>query len=706
MADEERGADEEPGADESPFHRGEQEIQARLGVRDKLEELGRRVIRDHMPDQHAEFYATLPFLLVGTVDERGRPWASLLVGRPGFASSPDPRRLRCAARPLFGDPLNGTLKPGADIGLLGIELATRRRNRVNGRLGGVAAEGFEVDVTQSFGNCPQYIQARTVELLPAIDAPETERPIARSDRLDDAARGLIEGADTLFIASAHAEGGPRPATGVDVSHRGGKPGFVRVEDEKTLVFPDFTGNYHFNTLGNILLDPRTGFLFVDFASGDLLYLTGRAEIVWEGEELAAFVGAERLIRFEVDEAIRVEASLPFRFTFGDTSPVLEHTGSWEQAAATIAAERERNAYLDYEVFRVEKESEVISSFYLRRADGGGLASYRAGQFLPIRVPIPGLPEPATRTYTVSDGPNADHYRLSIKREGGEALVSTFLHDHVAPGFRLEAMAPRGKFSLDPAGERPAVLISGGVGVTPMIAMTNAIVDHGLRTRHFRRTYFIHGARNGREHAFGPHTRELATAHDFLSVHIRFSKPAAEDRLGVSHDSEGHVDLELLKSLLPFDDHDFYLCGPPRFMETLYDGLGGLGVRGERIHYESFGPATLLKHDAEPRRPPPRGEAVEGPVTVRFAASGIEAQWSPDKGTLLEFAEAQGLAPPFSCRGGICGTCAARIVCGSVDYTEEPIAPHEDDEVLICCATPRPASGEQTCGEVQGIVLEL
>ena len=687
----------------SPFHAGEQAVQQRLGVRDKLESFGRRVIRDYMPDQHRAFFGIVPFLVIGTVDGEGRPWASILAGPAGFVSSPDARSLRIAAKPLAGDPLQVTLHEGAEVGILGIQLETRRRNRLTGRVAAVTAEGFEVAVRQSFGNCPQYIQTRAVTFEPQLGAA-AGTPAHHSDRLDGFAKALIERADTLFIATAYADGSDEPAQGADVSHRGGKPGFVHVEDDRTLVFPDYSGNLHFNTIGNIQLNPRAGLLFIDFDRGDVVYLTARAEVVWEGEAVRAFAGAERLLRFEIKQMIRVEASLPLRFAFGEYSSFLEATGSWTEALQTIAANRERDRFIGYEVFKVEAESETIRSFYLRRTDGKALAAYEAGQFLPIRLAIPGTAKPVLRTYTVSDGPNREYYRLSVKREAG-GLVSNFLHDHAEPGFRLEAMAPRGKFVLDAAAGRPVVLISGGVGITPMMAIANHLINEGRRTRSFRRTFFVHGTTNGRALAFGRHLRSLARVHESLSVHIRFSQPSADDRLGETHDSVGRVDMDVLKSVLPFDDYDFYLCGPAGFMQSLYDGLTRLGVREERIHYESFGPATVLKHDQQQQLPPP-GRIAEGPVLVRFAVSNVEALWSPERGTLLELAEAAGLHPNFGCRSGICGTCATRITCGAVDYVETPVGPRSDGEVLICCATPRSTSGPDTCGDRHGVILDL
>ena len=315
---------------ESPFHAGEITIQERLGVRTKIEAQGRRVISDYLTKQHRQFFAQLPFLIAGTVDEQDRPWASILVGEPGFLSTPDDQTLQVIARELFGDPLRETLVAGADIGLLGIKLSTRRRNRMNGTIKDVTSNGFAVQVGQSFGNCPQYIQARTVELTDGLKDLSVPKPIDSIETLGESERAMIAAADTFFIATAF-RGDANPVQGVDVSHRGGKSGFVRVDDNRTLTFPDFTGNFYFNTIGNLTLDPRAGLLFIDFEHGDLLYLTGTAKVIWDSNETRAFAGAERLIRFHISEGHRVEGSLPLRWSDPDYSPFLVRTGFWEKA---------------------------------------------------------------------------------------------------------------------------------------------------------------------------------------------------------------------------------------------------------------------------------------------------------------------------------------------------------------------------------------
>lgn len=288
----------------SPFHRGEQEAQTRVGVRDRAEQLGRQVVRDFMPDQHRQFYNQLPLLLVGSVDKQGQPWASVVVGKPGFVTSPDARKLQFSTALLPHDPLVEGLEEGAQLGLLGLEFDTRRRNRMNGEVTAVSRDGFEMKVGQSFGNCPQYIQKRRL-----IWKEQQTAGLTRGVRLTAQVKSLMESADTFFIASTYSE------QGTDVSHRGGKPGFVKVEDDETFVFPDFRGNNHFNTLGNLLVNPKAGLLFFDYQSGDVLYLTTHTEIVWEGPEVEAFAGAQRLVRFRVVEWRLVEGSFPFSWDF-------------------------------------------------------------------------------------------------------------------------------------------------------------------------------------------------------------------------------------------------------------------------------------------------------------------------------------------------------------------------------------------------------
>jgi predicted pyridoxine 5'-phosphate oxidase superfamily flavin-nucleotide-binding protein len=292
-----------------------------------MDRQGRRVIRDYMPDQHRAFFGQLSYVLVGTVDADGQLWGSILVGEPGFIFSPDERTLHIAAQPLFGDPLHHTLAAGAAIGLLGIELHSRRRNRLNGTVAAVEPGSITVRVGQSFGNCPQYIQARRFD-WPAFDTA-APRPVQSVAALGDAERAIVAAADTFFIATAYQAESAGSASGVDISHRGGKPGFVRIDNARMLTIPDFVGNFHFNTFGNLEINPHAGLIFIDFDRGDLLYLTGTAEVLWDGPEVAAYPGAERLLRFHLTQGHRVAGGLPLTWSAPEVSPFLTDTGPWQ-----------------------------------------------------------------------------------------------------------------------------------------------------------------------------------------------------------------------------------------------------------------------------------------------------------------------------------------------------------------------------------------
>lgn len=300
---------------DTPFHAGERAAQARAGVAPFV-----AAIRDRMPDQHRAFFAALPFVLVATADTNGWPVATILAGPPGFVASPDPGTMRIAAVPDHDDPAAVWFKPGASIGVLGIDLATRRRNRANGVIATTTANTLVVAVTESFGNCPQYIHVRDLRVVGTCPAaPEL------MDHLDPSARAAIESADTLFVATnADAEG-------TDISHRGGKAGFVRVDGDK-LTIPDFAGNRYFNTLGNLLLDPRAALLIPDFATGDVLHVQGNTEIVWDVPDNERLAGAERLWRLHVTRVWRRRAALPLRWSLRMLSPGVARTGSWPHAA--------------------------------------------------------------------------------------------------------------------------------------------------------------------------------------------------------------------------------------------------------------------------------------------------------------------------------------------------------------------------------------
>lgn len=544
----------------SPFHEGESLIQTRLGVRDTIEPWARKVVRPILTAQHRDFYARLPFLVLAARDRADRPWATVVAAEPGFVQSPEPASLAVGARPAPGDPLAEAFAEGDPIGILGIELHSRRRNRVNGRVAARSGTGFVLAVDQAFGNCPQYINERHWCRAPQSVWPARPR---RYRRLSPALGSLVERADTFFIASGHRGDGESPTFGMDASHRGGAPGFVRVIDSSTLLFPDYAGNNHFNTLGNLALDPRAGLLFIDFERGDLLQLTGRATIDWDPPDPREFPGARRLLRFALDEAVERPAAFPLRF---DAS---------------------RGAVRELRLVAKIPESEDVTSLVLEPRDGAPLARFSAGQHLPIEIDLPGLATPASRSYSLSNSPgDQDRYRITVKRQP-RGLVSTYLHDHVERGHILSASPPRGDFLVEHEGSDPIVLVSAGVGLTPLLSMLHALVSDAAG----RPVWYVHGARDGRHHPLAEEVRQLADTTPHINSHVAYSRPLPGDTQGTDYDTRGRVDAALLQSLIAGRDADYYLCGPIPFMASIQRQLEDIGVSATRIRTETFGPAA-------------------------------------------------------------------------------------------------------------------
>ena len=291
------------------YHRGEIEVQDRAGVRDIAARIS-DVVRPEIPPYTREFLEDQRMVVVGSTGADGRVWASLLTGEPGFLWVIDERTLRIDASPIPGDPLDENSKPGMDVGLISIDLSSRRRMRLNGKAER-RPEGLYVYAEQVYGNCPKYIQAR--EPRAASGSTSAEPGTARrAETLTVDQRRLISSSDTFFVATVHPEGG------ADSSHRGGLPGFVRFLDEDTLAFPDYSGSNMFNTLGNIDANPNTGLLFLNFERGDTLQLSGEACVIWDPARSAEFAGAQRVVEFSIEEI--VENTVPLRWRFAAYSP--------------------------------------------------------------------------------------------------------------------------------------------------------------------------------------------------------------------------------------------------------------------------------------------------------------------------------------------------------------------------------------------------
>jgi ferredoxin-NADP reductase len=368
-----------------------------------------------------------------------------------------------------------------------------------------------------------------------------------------------------------------------------------------------------------------------------------------------------------------------------------------------------NAWTGLRDFRVthrayEDAAQTQCSFYLAPIDGRPLDAFKPGQFLTLALQLPGDPTAAmatagtgatiTRCYSLSDAPSPQTYRITVKRVPAPAgrqdlpagLGSNYLHEHIQTGDLIRLRAPAGHFHIDADGDMPAVLVAGGIGITPMMSMLRWC----LAAQPGRRVHLYYGVRNSTEQAFKALLEALAAAHPTFTLQVVYSRPHATDQLGRDYQHVGHVDIDLLRRSLPHGRHQFYLCGPGTMMKSLVPALRDWGVQDGDLHHEAFGPASV-----QPATPAVGSAGLAAPAVVRLERSGRTLDWSGQDGNLLDFAERHGQMVESGCRAGSCGACQTRLISGSVAYAERPDHDIAPGHCLLCVG--RPASD---------IVLEL
>jgi len=336
------------------------------------------------------------------------------------------------------------------------------------------------------------------------------------------------------------------------------------------------------------------------------------------------------------------------------------------------------------VASIHKESSSVNSFLLSPIDGQPLPAFPAGQFVVLRLPVDQAKTPVLRSYSLSDLPSADHLRISVKSESN-GVGSSFLCNRVREGDALDVSAPRGSFTLHP-GEQPVVLLSAGVGATPVMSMLHALSAEKSE----REIWWIYGARNRADHPFAEESRLLLKQLSRARSYVVYSRPAATDRLGTDFDAPGRIDAALVQKIGVSPESEFYLCGPPSFLENMRDGLRNWGVPSGNIHTEIFGTLeSITPGMARVVHTPhvPQGSPGSGP-SVSFARSGITTAWNSKYQSLLELAEACDVPARWSCRTGVCHTCMTGLIGGSISYNPEPLERPAPGNVLPCCSQPK------------------
>lgn len=390
----------------------------------------------------------------------------------------------------------------------------------------------------------------------------------------------------------------------------------------------------------------------------------------------------------LERALRIPAlSAGWRSSF---TALLDQTRSARATTGNAGLARAASptpAWMGFRPLRVTykiRESNNVTSLRLESADGRPLAAGLPGQFAVLQLRPARDAPPLLRSYSLSGEPSDARYRISVKRNAG-GVAGAYIADGVRPGDIIEMTAPRGAFTLDP-GERPVVLLSAGIGVTPVLAMLHALAA----ARSPRQVWWLHGARERGEHPFAEEARTALKVLPGAHSHIRYSAPGPDDRLGVDFDAPGRLGAPVLAELGVPSDADFYLCGPAAFMADLLASLAGSGVSSNCLHTEVFGPGPSLTPGiaANLQKPPhpPTGPAGSGPL-VSFARSGLNVRWGPPFQSLLELSEACDVPVRWSCRTGVCHNCEAALIAGAVNYQFEPVDPPAANNVLICCSQP-------------------
>jgi hypothetical protein len=349
-----------------------------------------------------------------------------------------------------------------------------------------------------------------------------------------------------------------------------------------------------------------------------------------------------------------------------------------------------NGLRKFSVAKKISECDDVAAFYLKPHDGRPLPAFKPGQYLTFQLDLPGRDKALVRCYSLSESPHQkDFYRVTIKREKSPpdkpdappGAGSGFFHDGVKEGDILNVKAPTGHFFLDMTKTNPIVLIAGGVGITPMLCMANAIAASGSK----REAWFFFGVRNRREHIHKAELEKLAAENENIHLHVCYSKPGEKEIKGKDYHHEGRVGIELLKELLPSNNFEYYLCGNGAFMKSITDGLEAWGVPDKDVYFEAFGPATVKKKTAAPT---PAETSHLQKLNITFVRSNKTIRWEPSAENILEFARARGVKIDSGCCAGSCGSCVVAIKSGGVDYLKKPDAEPEAGTCLTCISRPK------------------
>jgi hypothetical protein len=614
------------------FHAGELAVQQRAGE-SQMARMNGGALSERIPGGAIPFLTQQPMAVAASKAADGTVWASLLAGEPGFIRADDERTVNLdLSRPLTAedDPLWANLEHDNAVGLLVIELGTRRRLRVNGRASFEDSRQLKVDVGVAYPNCPKYIQRRHCSRLAASPQQTHSTESREGVVLEDRQRDWIASADTLFVASAH------PEQGADASHRGGQPGFVQITDSQTLRIPDYSGNSLFNTLGNFHANPHAGLAFIDFERGRLLQLAGRVAIHWDLDDPRQLAGGTaRFWDFEVQQWRESTLPLQLEWEFMDFSPFNPRPST-------------KGEQLALQVVDVQQVTERIKRFRLCAFDDAVLPSFTAGAHLPVTLPI-GETVSEQRQYSIlSDPDERSYYDIAVLNEPNSSGGSRYMHESLKPGDQLFVDTPKNDFPMHES-SRHNILIAGGIGVTPILSMLRRLVKDGD-------SFELHySAKHRAELAFRDEIESLAgNRTSFYATRETDGVRMPLDDLLVDSEPGAHL----------------YVCGPQQLITAVRETARANGWRDAQIHFESFGAAPL---------------PADRSITVELAMSGNSVV-VPVGRTILDTLLDVGIEVPHQCKRGECGLCATTVLHGEPDHRDLCLSPEEQKQSLCVCVS--------------------
>ncbi|MEH6346887.1 MAG: pyridoxamine 5'-phosphate oxidase family protein [Bermanella sp.] len=638
------------------FHQGELDVQA-MANESAIALRNGQVVSSNILPGAIPFIAQQNMVVISSMDEAGLPWSSVLFGTPGFIHATDSSSLLLDASKMLineNDPLWKNISNNPQVGVLAIELSTRRRFRVNGRIQKVKGEPladsqFEITVQQAYPNCPKFIQRRNLKIEQQAYSEVLPEPIT-GNQLTPAHIDIIKNSDSFFVSSASLIK-DKNEHNVDASHRGGFPGFIKVLDNNRLLIPDYQGNSMFNTLGNIHVYPRAGIIIVDYENSRVLQLSGDAKILWDQEDDTNHSsGTKRFWELSVEKWQITKIPKGVEWNFQDYSPhnPREVKAKESESDSEIKSAIGANGNMALRISKVMKKSTRINQYQLRVQDGQYLPSFEAGAHLPIEVTL-GNGEKVLRHYSIlSSSQEKRFYEIAIQSEEQGRGGSKALHQQLALNSVINVLPPKSEFSLT-TNNKHVVLITGGIGITPILSMLRELVDNNA-------SFEIHyTAKNEAGLVFKKEVETLAGT----SAHFYTSQGEQVKRLDLPKlikgtDASSHV----------------YMCGPLRMISQVRELAGERGLPDSHVHFESFGVASQ-----------PNDKAIK----ISLMKSNTVITVDPSQ-TILDALIEKNISVPFDCKRGECGMCATTVLAGEAEHRDVYLNKTEQIQQMCVCVS--------------------